>query len=321
VAQINPKSVAAAADRLSGIANKTPVITSRTLNDLVRQKVYFKCENFQRVGAFKFRGAYNTITQLRRVERDAGVITHSSGNHAQGVALAAKLLGVKAVVVMPEDAPKIKRDATEDYGATIVSCQAKYRESVTQRMVEERGYTLIHPYDDDDIIAGQGTTAWELFEEVGELDLLFVPVGGGGLISGCALATALKSPNCKVIGVEPELAADATRSWKEGKIYTLDKVPRTIADGLRPRHIGVRNLQIMRKFVSDMTTVSESEILHSLLFLWQRLKIVVEPSASVALAPVFSRQYQAVGQRVGVILSGGNVDLLNLKVADLDVTE
>lgn len=319
MAQIKPASVAAAASRLAGVVNRTPVITSRTLNSLVGQEVYFKCENFQRVGAFKFRGAYNAICQLGNVERTSGVITHSSGNHAQGVALAAKLQGVKAIVVMPDDAPKIKRDATRDYGATIVSCKAKDREAVTEKMVKEHGYTLIHPYDNDDIIAGQGTSAWELFEEVGEMDRLFVPVGGGGLISGCALATAIKSPNCKVVGVEPELAADATRSWKEGKIYTLDKVPKTIADGLRPRHIGLRNLRIMRSHVSDMTTASESEIVNSLLFLWQRLKIVVEPSAAVALAPILSRQYQGAGQRVGVILSGGNVDLLNFNVANLDL--
>ncbi len=188
--------------RLSGVSNHTPVITSRTLNRETRMDVYLKCENFQRAGAFKFRGAYNAISQLTSVQKEAGVITHSSGNHAQGVALAAKLLGVRATVVMPEDAPPIKRAATEGYGAKIVPCQAIEREAVTESLLAAHGYTLIHPYDNDQIIAGQGTAAWELFEEVGELDYLFVPVGGGGLISGCALAAADRSPGCLVIGVD-----------------------------------------------------------------------------------------------------------------------
>jgi threonine dehydratase len=309
---LEPNTVASAAKNLEGIANRTPVVTSRTLDERVGGQIFLKCENFQRVGAFKFRGAYYAISQLSDKRRAAGVITHSSGNHAQGVALAAQILGVQATVVMPEDAPSIKREATEGYGAKIVPCAAINREEITEQLISDHGFTLIHPYDDDNIIAGQGTSAWELFDEVGELDLLFVPVGGGGLISGCALASAARSPKCQVIGVEPELAADANRSWREGRVVTLEAVPDTIADGLRPRLIGRRNLDIMRRYVADMTTVSEREIVESLLYIWQRLKIVVETSAAVALAPLLSGRFEARGRRIGIILSGGNVDLKEL---------
>ena len=309
MSSLQPTIVASAASNLKGIANRTPVMTSRTLDERVGGQIFLKCENFQRVGAFKFRGAYNAISRLSDKQRAAGVITHSSGNHAQGVALAAKLLGIRATVVMPEDAPNIKREATKNYGAEIVPCAAINREAVTERLIAEHNFTFVHPYDDDHVIAGQGTTAWELFDEVGDLDLLFVPVGGGGLISGCALATAARSPKCQVIGVEPEVADDATRSWREGRVITLDKVPDTIADGLRPRHIGQRNLKIMHQYVDDMITVSEQAIVESLLFIWQRLKIVVETSAAVALAPILTGQFEAKGRRIGIILSGGNVDM------------
>lgn len=305
-----PSAISAAAKRLAGIANQTPVMTSRTLNERVGRKVFLKCENFQRGGAFKFRGAYNAISQLSEAQKAAGVITHSSGNHAQGVALAAKLLDIKATIVMPEDAPAIKQAATAGYGAHIVACPAIDREKVCQSLVAEHGYTLIHPYDNDDIIIGQGTAAWELFQEVGPLDTLFVPVGGGGLISGCALAAASQSPGCRVVGVEPVRAADANRSWRENRIHTLDEVPDTIADGLRTRFVGERNLAVMHQYVADMTTVSETEIEKTLAFIWTRLKIIVEPSAAVALAPLFSNQYPDAGRRVGIILSGGNVDIL-----------
>jgi threo-3-hydroxy-L-aspartate ammonia-lyase len=307
--------VAAAAIRLAGVANRTPVVSSRTLNHETGAEIYFKCENFQRVGAFKFRGAYNAINQLDRQQRAAGVITHSSGNHAQGVALAAQIVAVPAVIVMPENAPAIKRDATAAYGARIVPCNALDREAVTDELVKQHGYTLIHPYDNDHVIAGQGTAAYELFEETGPLDLLFVPVGGGGLISGCALAAAALAPHCRVVGVEPELAADANRSWREGKIHRLEQVPETIADGLRTRFIGERNLTIMRRYVHDMTIAGEEAILEAMRYIWLRLKIVVEPSAAVALAPLLSGAYACAGKRVGVILSGGNVDLDNLPLA------
>jgi threonine dehydratase len=307
--ELKPTAVIEAAKRLQGIANRTPVMTSRTLNALTGRQLFLKCENFQRVGAFKFRGAYNTISQLTPSQKAAGVITHSSGNHAQGVALAARLLGVKATIVMPEDAPAIKRAATAAYGADIVSCSAIDREKVCQDLITRHGFILIHPYDNAHIIAGQGTAALELFQEVGELDMLFAPVGGGGLISGTALAAAASCPHCRVIGVEPEIAADANRSWRDNKIHTLEKVPTTIADGLRTRFIGQRNLAVMRKYVSDMMTIDEASILKTLNFLWMRMKLVIEPSAAVALAPLFTGQVKQPGQRVGVILSGGNVDI------------
>lgn len=309
---ILPEAVLEAAERIAGHVHRTPVLSSKSLNDKTRCEIYFKCENFQRVGAFKIRGAYNAISRLSDNERRAGVITHSSGNHAQGVALAAKLLGVKAIVVMPEDAPPNKRAATESYGARIIPCEALNREDITARLIQEHGYTLIHPYDNDHVIAGQGTAALELVDEVGTLDALFVPVGGGGLISGSALAVQLRDPACRVIGVEPELAGDAVRSWREGQIVRLDSVPNTIADGLRTRAIGERNLEIMRRYVSDMLLTSEREILDALEYIWSRLKIVVEPSAAVALAPILAGNYDLPpGSRIGILLSGGNVDVAN----------
>ena len=306
---LNPTVVLAAAQRLAPIVNRTPVFTSRTLNQLAGNDLFLKCENFQRVGAFKFRGAYNAISQLSDTEKAAGVITHSSGNHAQGVALAASLLGVKATIVMPHNAPAVKRAATIGYGATVVDCAALDREKVTADLIDQHGYTLIHSYDNPHIIAGQGTAALELFEEVGPLDALFLPVGGGGLISGSALAAAHQSPNCRVIGVEPETAADANRSWRDGHIHTLADVPDTIADGLRVRYIGQHNLAVMAQHVHDMTTVTEADILQTLEFVWSRLKIIIEPSSAVALAPLFTGKYPLEGKRVGVILSGGNVNV------------
>lgn len=309
---LKPEIVFHAAQTLQGVVNRTPVHTSRKLNELTGHEIYFKCENFQRVGAFKFRGAYNAISSLEAKQRQAGVITHSSGNHAQGLALAAGLLGVQATIVMPVDAPSVKRRATAGYGAKIVPCKAIEREEITDRLIEEHGYTLIHPYDDKQIIAGQGTAALELFQEVGPLEMLFVPVGGGGLISGCALAAAAVAPECRIIGVEPELAADAQGSWQAGEIITLDSVPRTIADGLRPRHIGQLNLDTIQSHVADMITVSEHEIVAALKFIWSRLKLVVEPSAAVALAPLLAGRYSGRRQRLGILLSGGNVDWQSL---------
>lgn len=297
--------------RLTGIVNRTPVMTSRTLNSVTGREIFLKCENFQRVGAFKFRGAYNAISQLSEQEKKAGVITHSSGNHAQGVALAAKLLGVPATIVMPYDAPRIKREATAGYGATIVQCEAIERETVSGRLAQQHNYTLIHPYDNNAIIAGQGTAAYELLEEVGQLDLLFTPVGGGGLISGSALAASAHS--CKVIGVEPQTADDANQSWRSGRVHTLNHIPSTLADGLRTRFIGQRNHTVMQQHVHDMLTVSEDDLKATLRFVWERMKIIIEPSSAVALAPLFTRQYPGRGQRVGVIISGGNVDIADLR--------
>ena len=306
---LQPEDVLVAATRIEGVANHTPIMTSRQLNERCGCHIYLKCENFQRVGAFKFRGAYHALSRLGPQERAAGVITHSSGNHAQGVALAARLLGIKAVVVMPEDAPTVKRQATEGYGATIIPCQAIDRERVTAGLIEQHGYTLIHPYNNNDIILGQGTAAAELFDEVGPLDLLLTPVGGGGLLSGSSLAAAALSPGCRVIGVEPEIAADANQSWRENRIVTLDHVPQTIADGLRTRFIGERNLAVMHRYVHDMLTVSEQEIRDALQFIWSYLKIIVEPSSAVALAPLLSGRFTAENKRVGIVISGGNVSL------------
>lgn len=307
--KLHPSSLNEVANRLEGIVNRTPVMTSRILNEKAGCEVYLKCENFQRVGAFKFRGAYNAVSQLNDEQRKAGVITHSSGNHAQGLALAARLLGVKAVIVMPEDAPPNKRSATAGYGAQIVSCKAIDREKITDQLIAEYGYTLVHPYDNDNIILGQGTAAFELIDEVGELDALLVPVGGGGLISGSALAAAALSPTCRIIGVEPEIAADANLSWREGRVVTLDHVPTTVADGLRTRYIGVRNLEVMRNYVHEMLTVTENQILSALEFIWTYLKIIVEPSSAVALAPLLAGSSSAFKGRVGVILSGGNINI------------
>ncbi len=307
-----PTAVLDAASRIQGIANHTPIHTSRTLNQRTGQQIYLKCENFQRVGAFKFRGAYNAVSQLSVAQKAAGVVTHSSGNHAQGLALAAKLCGVKATIVMPEDAPAIKRAATAGYGATIVSCPAIEREAVCAQLIEEHGYTLIHPYDNPHIIAGAGTAALELLQEVEALDMLFTPVGGGGLLSGTALAAAATQPGCRVIGVEPEVANDAQRSWQTGEIVRLTAVPPTIADGLRTRFVGEHNLPIMRQYVSDILTVTEDEIVETLKFLWTRLKLVVEPSSAAALAPIFLGKISKPGQRIGVILSGGNVDVAQI---------
>lgn len=308
----DPTAVLAAANRIQGIANHTPIHTSRTLNQQTGQQIYLKCENFQRVGAFKFRGAYNAVSQLSAEQKAAGVVTHSSGNHAQGLALAAKLLGVKVTIVMPEDAPAIKRAATAGYGATIVSCPAIEREVVCARLIEEHGYTLIHPYDNPHIIAGAGTAALELLQSVETLDMIFTPVGGGGLLSGTALAAAVSQPGCQVIGVEPAIANDAQRSWQTGNIVRLTAVPPTIADGLRTRFVGEHNLPVMRQYVSDILTVTETEIIETLKFLWTRLKLVVEPSSAVALAPVLTGKIAQPGQRIGVILSGGNVDVAQI---------
>lgn len=307
---LSPESVLEAERQIAGKAHRTPILTSQTLNDLTKCQIYFKCENFQRVGAFKFRGAYNAISRLSADEKSTGVITHSSGNHAQGLALAAQLLGVRAIVVMPEDAPANKRSATEGYGAEVITCDPMARDEVTAQLIAENGYTLIHPFDNDHIIAGQGTAALELFNEVGHLDFLFVPVGGGGLISGSALAGQLRAPNCRIVGVEPQRGDDAGHSWREGTIIKLDSVPDTVADGLRTRAIGQRNLDLMRRYVSDMTSVSETEILDALAFIWERLKIVVEPSSAVALAPILSGSYPLpLGSRVGILISGGNVNM------------
>jgi threonine dehydratase len=303
-------SVRAAAKRIEGVANRTPVMTSRTLNDVAGAQVFLKCEAFQRVGAFKFRGAYNTMSQLGTKERKAGVIAFSSGNHAQAVALAGKLLGIRTTILMPDNAPAAKLAGTRGYGANVVVFDPKttVREELAATMRDETGMTLIPPYDHPEIVAGQGTAALELFEEVGQLDMLLVPCGGGGLLSGSAIAAKGTAPGCRVIGVEPELADDATRTFRTGQVQTISNPP-TIADGLRTPSLGEITFPLVQRYVDEMITVAESEIIDTMRFLWTRMKLVVEPSGAVGLAPVMRRFQAFADARIGVIVSGGNVDL------------
>jgi threo-3-hydroxy-L-aspartate ammonia-lyase len=302
-------SVREASDRLRGVANRTPVLRSRTLDGLVGSAVLLKAESFQRGGAFKFRGAYNAISRLDEAERSAGVLTFSSGNHAQAVALVGGILGVRTTVVMPRSAPVAKREATRGYGAEIVlhDPATERREAVAERLRKESGMTLIPPYDHPDVVAGQGTAALELLDEVGPLDLILAPCGGGGLLAGTALAAG-SVDGCRVVGVEPELADDATRSFHSGVLQRVQDPP-TIADGLRTPSLGRYTWPIVRERVADMVTVSEEEIVEAMRFLWERMKVVVEPSGAVALAALMHREELRGHARVGVLVSGGNVDL------------
>ena len=303
-------AVEAAADRLRGIAHRTPVLTSRTLDQRLGATVFLKCESLQRAGSFKFRGAYNAISRLGEAERRRGVLTYSSGNHAQAVALASRLLGAQATVVMPADAPAAKRHATEDYGATVVAYDParQDREQVAARLQEERGLVLIPPFDHPDVIAGQGTATRELLQEAGTLDVLLVPCGGGGLLSGSAIAARHLSPECRVVGVEPELGDDATRSFKTGTLHTV-RNPATIADGARTPSLGKLTFPLVRRYVDDMVTVSDPDLIETLRFLWERMKLVVEPTGALGLAAAYRDRLDVRGRRVGVIVSGGNADI------------
>jgi threonine dehydratase len=283
-------------------------MTSRWLDERLGASIFLKCESFQRIGAFKFRGAYNAISRLSEDERRRGVVTFSSGNHAQGVALAGRLLGVATVVVMPQDAPVTKREATEGYGARVVLYDPaeRSREDIARELQQEHGYTLIPPFDHYDVLAGQGTAALELCDQAGPLDLLLTPCGGGGLLSGCAIAAKGREPGCRVVGVEPELADDATRSYYSGTLQTV-KNPPTIADGTRTPSLGRITFPLVRSFVDAMATVSEASIVEAVRLLFFRLKLVVEPSGVLGLAALMTGAVEPRG-RVGVILSGGNVD-------------
>ena len=294
---------------IADVVNKTPVMTSRTLNKITNNKIFLKCENFQRMGAFKFRGAYNAISRLSKEQRENGVITHSSGNHAQAVALASKILGIQATIVMPKNAPQVKINATRDYGAKIVFCEnnLKSRTETTEKLISEGGFTLIHPYDNDNIIFGQGTAALELVNEVGKLDIVIAPLGGGGLLSGTAIATKGLLPNSKVYGVEPAIADDALRSLSIGHIIPSD-YPDTIADGLRTS-ICERTFKYLREYVDGILTVLEREIVDAMRFIWERLKIIVEPSGAVPVAAILSQKLKTQNQKIGLILSGGNIEL------------
>ena len=303
--------VEAAAGRLRDVAHRTPVATSRTLDERLSARLFLKCENLQRAGAFKFRGAYNAVAKLTPGERARGILTYSSGNHAQAIALASRLLGASATIVMPVDAPAAKRRATEGYGARVVTYDParEKREQVAEELRRRGDPVLVPPYDHPDVIAGQGTAARELIEDVGcELDLLLVCCGGGGLLSGSALAARRLSPSCRVVGVEPELADDATRSFRSGTLQSVSNPP-TIADGARTPSLGRLTFPLVRANVDDMVTVSDDDLVHAMRFVWERMKLVVEPTGVLGLAAALRAKVAFAGKRVGVILSGGNVDL------------
>jgi threonine dehydratase len=297
-----------AAARLDGVAHVTPVMTSRTLNECLGAEIFLKCENLQRIGAFKFRGAYNAMSRLSAAERARGVLTFSSGNHAQAVALTGRLLGIATTVVMPQDAPRIKREATEAYGARVIAYDpaGSSREAIARELAEQQGFTVIPPYDHLDVVAGQGTAALELCKQAGPLDMLLVPCGGGGLLSGCAIAAAGMHPGCTVIGVEPELADDATRSFYTKTLQRVENPP-TIADGTRTPSLGKITFPLVLRYVGAMHTVSEEAIQEAVRVLFFRQKLVVEPSGALGLAALLSGKVRARG-RVGIILSGGNID-------------
>ncbi|MEW5958779.1 MAG: threo-3-hydroxy-L-aspartate ammonia-lyase [Chloroflexota bacterium] len=306
---ISFEDVKAAAQVIAGVANRTPVMTSRTVDALTGYQVYFKCENFQRIGAFKFRGAYNALSRLNDAEKANGVVTHSSGNHAQGIALAAKLLGIKATIVMPTDAPVSKMAATRGYGADIVLYERQFedRAEVSARLAQERRLTFVHPYDHPHVMAGQGTAALELLAEVPDLDVLVAPVGGGGLLSGCATAARALRPAIQIFGVETETSNDWWQSFQRNERVKIPP-PNTIADGIRTQQPGRLTFPVLRQYVRDILLVSDAQVIAALKFLLVRLKILVEPTGAVAPAAVLRTMVGPPGSKVGVIISGGNVD-------------
>ena len=308
--------VEAAAARLLGVAHVTPVMTSRTVDEALGASVFFKCENFQRMGAFKFRGAFNALAKLDTAARSRGVVAFSSGNHAQAVALAARILGIDATIVMPDDAPVSKLAATRGYGGRIVTYDRyrENREEIARRLADERGAAVVPPYDHPDIIAGQGTAAAELIGQVGPLDSLFVCLGGGGLLSGSALAAKALSPRCAVYGVEPEAGNDGQQSFRQGSIVHI-AVPDTIADGAQTQSLGRLTFEIIRRDVTDVLTASDEELIDCMRFFATRMKIVTEPTGCLAFAAARTFGQRLAGQRVGVIVSGGNID--SKRMADL----
>jgi threo-3-hydroxy-L-aspartate ammonia-lyase len=301
--------ILAAAERLKGVAHRTQPVSSRTLDELTGAKVFIKPENLQRMGAFKFRGAYNRLAQLSSEERARGVVAFSSGNHAQGVALAAKLLNIPATIVMPSDAPAPKVNATRGYGAEIVTYDrfSEDRTAIAKKLAEERGATLVPPYDDPRIIAGQGTAALELLETVGPLDALLIPTGGGGLLSGCTIAATTLSPGIEVWGVEPESGNDWQQSLTRGERVTIE-VPKTIADGIQTTSPGVLPFAVFQRLGAGIVTVSDNELRSAMRFAFERLKMVIEPSGAAGLAALMQTKIPTRGRRVGIIVSGGNVD-------------
>lgn len=304
------QDVIAASERIKGHAHRTPVMTSRTANEQFGAEVFFKCENLQRMGAFKFRGAFNALSKFDERQRRAGVAAFSSGNHAQAIALSARLLRMPATIVMPHDAPAAKVAATKGYGGTVVIYDRykEDREQIGRDLAQRHGLTLIPPYDHPDVIAGQGTAAKELFEDVGPLDALFVPLGGGGLLSGSALATRALAPNCKLYGVEPEAGNDGQRSFRSGAIVSIE-TPKTIADGAQSQRLGNHTFPIIRRDVDDVLTVSDAQLVECMHFFASRMKLVVEPTGCLGFAAARETKSQLQGKRIGVLISGGNVDL------------
>ncbi|UUE46899.1 threo-3-hydroxy-L-aspartate ammonia-lyase [Pectobacterium aroidearum] len=302
--------VVAAAERIAGYANKTPVMTSRTVNDVFGAEVFFKCENLQRMGAFKFRGAMNALLQFSDEQKAAGVVTFSSGNHAQAIALSAKLLGIPATIVMPHDAPAAKVAATRGYGGNVVEYNryTEDREQIGRDLAEKHGLTLIPPYDHPHVIAGQGTAAKELLEETGELDALFVCLGGGGLLAGSALSARQLSPHCKIYGVEPLAGNDGQQSFRSGSIVHID-TPNTIADGAQTQHLGNHTFPLIRQNVDDILTVTDDDLIDAMRFYAERMKIVVEPTGCLSFAAARNLRESLHGKRIGIIISGGNVDI------------
>jgi threo-3-hydroxy-L-aspartate ammonia-lyase len=308
---ITYSDIAAAHQRIAGVVHRTPILTSRAADDAVGAHLFFKCENFQRAGAFKLRGAYNALAQLSPEQKTAGVVAYSSGNHAQAVALAAKLLGIKSVIVMPSDAPAVKMAATRDFGAEIVLFDRyrEDREALASQLAEERSLAVIPPFDHPHVMAGQGTTAKEMFEDTDRLDVVLVPLGGGGLLSGCAVAARAIDPKCTLIGVEPEAGNDGERSFRTGSIVHID-VPATIADGAQTQHLGRHTFPVIRELVDDVITVSDADLIETMRFLASRMKIVAEPTGCLGAAAVIQRRIGVTGKRIGVVISGGNIDMI-----------
>jgi len=303
------EDIQAAHERLKGRAVRTPVLNSAAIDERVGARVFFKCENLQNMGAFKFRGAYNALSQLTPEQAKRGVLAFSSGNHAQAVALAGKMLGIRTVIVMPEDAPKVKLDGTRSHGAEIVLYRKdQSREELARQIAKERNLAVIPPYNHPHVIAGQGTTAKELIEETGALDALLVPCGGAGLLSGCAIAAKALAPACRVIGVEPEAGNDVTLSFQRKRIVEIP-LPNTIADGARTQAPGDITFPLVLRYVDGMATVSDDELLRAMFFLWEKLHVIVEPTGSLAACALLERKVSFPGAKVGVVLSGGNVDL------------
>lgn len=302
--------VVAASERIKGHAHKTPVMTSRTVDEALGAEVFFKCENLQRMGAFKFRGAFNALSRFTPEQKRAGVVAFSSGNHAQAIALSARIQGIPATIVMPSDAPEAKVAATKGYGGKVVTYDryTEDREQIGRELAQKHGLTLIPPYDHPDVLCGQGTAAMELFEEVGPLDALFVPLGGGGLLSGCALVTRALSPDCRLYGVEPEAGNDGQRSFRSGSIVHID-TPRTIADGAQTQHLGNITFPIIQRDVDDILTASDAELVDCMAFMASRMKLVVEPTGCLAFAAARQMKAELKGKRVGILVSGGNVDM------------